>query len=199
MLFSIPPQLEGVGLLIYATGCSIALRVSLSFFNLPYIAVGAEVSDDYQERSSIVSYRICFSMLGAFLAILLGLGVFMAGPHGLVNRQAYARFGWSCALVLAAAGWISAFATRSVLPRLHEATAIEGPVVRRFLSDLGDIFRNRSFVVLFGACVAFFVAQGVGGALALPAGVISPTGAHRRHAWPLYWSAGHGDPVPSDR
>lgn len=167
LVFSIPAWLSGTALLIYAGAVAMALRIMISIFLLPFVAVGAEVTDDYVSRSSIVTWRICFNMLGTFLAIGLGLGVFMAGKDGLLHREAYIGFGWSCAAIVAVAGLTAAYATRSVLPRLHAVEQSDGPVVRRFLRELGEVFRNRSFVVLFGAVVAFFVAQGTAGALAL--------------------------------
>ena len=167
LLFSIPTWMTGVPLFLYASICAMALRIGLSLFILPHVAVGAEVTEDYHERSSIVSYRIPFSMLGTFLVIGLGLGVFMAGPEGLVHRAAYAQFAWTCAGIMAVAGLVAARATRQVLPRLHASQPSEGHIVTRFVRELGEIFRNRSFVVLFLAVLAFFVAQGAAGALAL--------------------------------
>lgn len=167
LLFSIPGWLTGTPLLLYAGAVAMALRVMISVFLLPYVAVGAEVTDDYVERSSIVTWRICFNMLGTFLAIGLGLGVFMAGADGLLIRPAYISFGWTCAAIIVLAGLTAAFATRRVLPRLHIVAPSEGPVLRRFLRELGEVFRNRSFVVLFGTVTVFFVAQGAAGALAL--------------------------------
>jgi len=167
LLFSIPQGISGTALLLYAGVCAMALRIALSAFALPFIAVGAEVTNDYVQRSSIVTWRICFGMVGTFLAIGLGLGVFMSGKDGLLDRDAYVPFAWSCAVVIVVAGLAAAFATRSVLPRLHQVKPVEGPVLRRFVRELGEVFRNRSFVILFGAVLVFFVAQGAAGALAL--------------------------------
>jgi GPH family glycoside/pentoside/hexuronide:cation symporter len=167
LLFSIPAWMHGTVLVLYAAGCAMALRVGLSLFNLPYVSVGAEVTDDYAARSSIVSYRICFTMLGIFLTIGLGLGVFMSGPQGLLDRQAYVPFAWSCAGLMVIGGLVSARATRSVLPRLHDVDPIGGGRSPNLARELGEMFRNRSFVILFSAVVAFFVAQGVAGALAI--------------------------------
>uniref|UniRef100_UPI0035CBEF20 MFS transporter n=1 Tax=uncultured Sphingomonas sp. TaxID=158754 RepID=UPI0035CBEF20 len=167
MLFSIPGGFSGTLLLVYAGAMAMALRITISVFLLPYVAVGAEVTDDYVARSSIVTWRICFNMIGTFLAIGLGLGVFMAGPDGLLHRAGYVSFGWTCAAIIVLAGMTAAFATKRVLPRLHAVAPSDGPIVRRFLRELGEVFRNRSFVVLFGAVTVFFVAQGAAGALAL--------------------------------
>lgn len=167
LIFSIPAWLSGTALLIYAGATAMALRVTISLFLLPFVAVGAEVTDDYVARSSIVTWRISFNMLGTFLAIGLGLGVFMAGKDGLLHRQAYVGFGWSCAALIALTGFAAAFATRQVAPRLHVVEQGEGAALGRFLRELSEVFRNRSFVILFGAVIAFFVAQGTAGALAL--------------------------------
>ena len=169
LLFSIPVS-TGWVLMAYATLCSMAVRVGQSVFNLPYVAVGAEVTEDYDERSSVATWRVTFSMLGTFVAIGLGLGWFMAGPGGLNNRPAYIPFGWTCAALICLGGLGGAMATRSVLPRLHApdpAKGAHGSVLRQFVAELRDIFRNRSFVVLFVATLAFFVAQGMAGALAI--------------------------------
>src|SRR5690606_5079693 len=53
LLFSVPPSLSGGAQFLYVTACLVVLRASLSFFVLPYTAVGAEVIDDYRERASI--------------------------------------------------------------------------------------------------------------------------------------------------
>jgi len=167
LLFSIPASLGGIALLLYAALCAMAVRIGQSLVNLPYVAVGAEVTDDYYERSSIATYRVSFSMVGTFLAIGLGLGVFLTGEGGLLDRESYVPFGWACAAIICLSGLGGAIATRSVLPRLHQPTPAKGPLFRSFVNELRDIFRNRSFVVLFIATLAFFVAQGMAGALAI--------------------------------
>ena len=77
---------------------------------------------------------------------------------------------WTCAALICLGGLGGALATRSVLPRLHAAApgkGAHGSALRQFATELRDIFRNRSFVVLFVATLAFFVAQGMAGALAI--------------------------------
>ena len=56
MLFSMPASLTGGPQFLYVTACLIVMRLSLSCFVLPFTAVGAEATDDYRERASIVSY-----------------------------------------------------------------------------------------------------------------------------------------------
>jgi GPH family glycoside/pentoside/hexuronide:cation symporter len=166
LLFSIPP-LKGISLFGYITLVSIATRVLLSFFNLPFYALGAEMSDDYAERTSVVAFRVSFLMAASLACLAIGLGGFLGGSGGLLNRAAYPWFGWTCALLMAVCGLLSFAGTRRFIPRLHQAGAVDGPVLARFVREAREVATNRSFVVLFLSCLAFFVAQGVSGALTL--------------------------------
>ena len=167
LLFSIPSWLKGLPLFIYATVCSSALRISLSTFNLPYYAAGAELTDDYVERTTIVSYRISFLMLGTFVAIVLGLGVFMAGPAGLLSRKAYVPFALGCAAVMTLVGFATAIAIKRELPRLHAIGRTERVSINQVIREIGEVFRNRTFLILFTTIILFFVAWGASGALAI--------------------------------
>jgi GPH family glycoside/pentoside/hexuronide:cation symporter len=100
LFFSIPAGLSGTWLFIYATAISIALRVALSVFILPYIALGAELSESYEERSVIVAYRVLIGMIANFVCFGLAFGVFMRGANGLLNRSAYIPFGLTAAAII---------------------------------------------------------------------------------------------------
>ena len=167
LLFSVPSGLSGSAVAAYVIACGLALRLGMSFFTLPFVSVGAEVTDNYDDRSSIVSFRVTFTMIGTFLAIALGLGVFMTGPDGLMDRAAYAAFGWTGAAVIVIGGVSAALATRSVLPRLHLAEPGSGFAPGRFLREILGIFRSRSFIILFIGTVAFCVGQGMASAMAI--------------------------------
>src|SRR5690606_5888958 len=119
LLFAMPEALSGLPQFIYATVCLVVLRVSLSGFVLPYTAVGAEVTDDYRERASVVAYRLSFQNAGILIGVVLGLGVFLSGPTGMLERANYTPFGWTAALVMFLAGMIAIRAVHSVQPRLH--------------------------------------------------------------------------------
>ena len=169
LMFSIPPQLKGLALFGYVTVVSIAVRVSLSTFIVPYTALGAELSDDYAERSSIVAYRVLFSVFATFLVVFLGFSVFLHGDNGLLRRASYAPFGWTCGGLMLLAVVLSTVGTRGVLDRLHRVPVNSEPPLARFFREIAEIFRNRSFRTLFLGAVIFFVAQGVAASLSLHA------------------------------
>jgi GPH family glycoside/pentoside/hexuronide:cation symporter len=168
-LFSIPHGVTGGWLFAYATLVSIGLRVSYSVFVLPYTALGAELSDDYAERTNIVAARTLFLVVGTVGCVCLGLLGFLGGPQGLMRRAAYAPFGWSCAAIGLVSALIATFGTLRALPRLHRVAPTKGALAARLVRDLGELVRNRSFVVLFVTVLIVFIGNGVGATLTLHA------------------------------
>ena len=66
----------------------------MTLYHVPHLALGAELSD-YAERTSIVSYRMLFGVLGGALTILIGFSVFFTDQGGLpgtLRRDAYPAF-----------------------------------------------------------------------------------------------------------
>jgi glycoside/pentoside/hexuronide:cation symporter, GPH family len=175
LLFSIPAALSGWPLFAVVTGLALVLRFSLSLFLLPYIALGAELSDDYIERSTVVAYRSIFATLATFACFGLALAVYMPGQNGLLHRTAYIPFGWTGAALMLACGLGVTLGTRSIIARLHKTVPLKGSAVVQFLRELGEIFRNPSFVALFLSVLTFFIAQGTAGALTV-------------HAFKYFWT-----------
>ena len=169
LLFSIPAGLSGWPLFGYITAMIIGLRVSLSLFIVPYVAMGAELSDDYAERSSIVVFRIIFTVLATLAVTKLGFGVFLAGAGGLIHRAAYSPFGWTCGAIMGGAALFATLSTLGARDRLHPATPNHGSALTRLMFEVVEVFKNPSFRALFLAAVIFFVAQGVGGTVGLHA------------------------------
>ena len=169
LVFSIPATLAGMSLFYYVVSLMLVLRVCLSLYYLPYLAIGAEISDDYHERSSIVGYRLLCSAIAAFACLYLGLGGLSANPAAMLQRSNYLHFGWMAAAGLILVGFAAAFGTKRQIPRLHRAQQRSGRPLLQLIRELREIFHNSSFVSLFLTCLVFFVAQGTAAVLALDA------------------------------
>ena len=169
MLFSIPVGLTGVGLFAYALTALMAVRIGMSGFTVPFIALGAELSDDYAERSTIVAARVLFGVIAGVVGAVLAYGVFFKGPGGLTHRAAYSPFAWSCGVLILIAAATSTFGTLRARDRMHAAPSAEGEAFGRFFAEVAEVFRNPSFRILFSACLILFVSLGVAGALGLHA------------------------------
>ena len=161
LLFSLPSGMPTWLLFVVVTSVLVILRFGHSAFNLPYVALGAEMSDDYHERTNIVAIRYMFSIVGATVCILLGLSVFLRGPNAQLHRAGYAPLGWTCAALLVAGGLICTLGTLRLRGRLHQIEKPIGSVFQRLYRDVIEVFRNRSFRTLFFTCVVVFAGWGV--------------------------------------
>ena len=160
LLFSIPKFGSTTALFAYVFAVLLLLRFSYSVFVLPYIALGAELARDYTDRSVLQVYRNFLNICGNLLAVVLGLGVFMSGPNGLLDRANYVPFGWTCAAVLLLTCLTSAVGTLSVRDRMYAVAAPQRSAFARAAGELRDVFRNHSFLMLLLTIVIFWVAQG---------------------------------------
>jgi GPH family glycoside/pentoside/hexuronide:cation symporter len=169
LIFSLPHGLGQLPLFLWMAALSIILRISLSLFILPYQAIGAELSDDYVERSEIMAWRWAVGQTGALAAVALGFGLFFNGKAGLSARAAYGPFALSLAAIFVAGGLVALRVAYLTRDRQHPPAVPDGRFLRSLVSQLGEIFRNRSFLILFAGALLFFIALGVFAALGLHA------------------------------
>ncbi len=169
LIFALPIGWSVGALATWLTLSSVGLRVSISLFLLPFNAVGAELSDDYNERSSIAAWRWGFAMAGAVATVILGFGVFLGGPGGLSNRAAYLPFALTLAAMLAISTIFSMRALHAMPERQHPPTRSQDLAHTRLLRELGELFRNRSFVVLFVGALLLFTSSAIQSTLAIHA------------------------------
>ena len=169
LIFALPKGWPPTLLALWLAALSIVMRVSMSVFLLPYQAVGAELSDDYAERSGIMAWRWGVGQVGAVLAVFLGFGVFLGGKNGLSNRAAYLPLAVTLAVIFTVGALISARMVGRNLGRLHAQAAPAGRLHTRLFRDLAEIARHRSFQILFIGALFFFIALGVFAALGLHA------------------------------
>jgi GPH family glycoside/pentoside/hexuronide:cation symporter len=154
-IFTIPRMLHGAALFPAVLGLSILLRLSISTFNLPYQALGAEISDSYGERSSIAAWRWGLGMTGLLLCVALGFGVFFTAPQGLMHASAYSPFAIASTSIIIVGGGVSMLAVHALRNRAHVAAA-GGLSFAHFGRDLKEVFGNPSFRVLFASATFFF-------------------------------------------
>jgi len=169
-IFSLPSGWSQLALFAWVTSLSIGLRIAMSLFLLPYNAVGAEISDDYAERSSIAMWRWAFAMVGALIAIILGFGVFLGGEGGLSHRQGYTPLAVSLAAIAAVGGLITMRTLTAMRDRQHAASANQaGSFHLRLLAEVREIFRNQSFRTLFVGALLLFTSLAIHSSLGLHA------------------------------
>ena len=174
MLFN--PMVEGeYALAIWLAVFANLTRSSMTLYHVPHLALGAEMSQDFDERSSLVAFRQFFSTFGAMATQLIGFFVFFVAtaeyPKGQLNPDAYPPFAALFGLLMFGTILWSAWDTRQVIPFLPRVPAAArlnvAAVFRRLGSDIVSALRNPSFRWLFVGVLIIYVMVGVDGALGL--------------------------------
>jgi Na+/melibiose symporter-like transporter len=171
-----PPVVGEWALFFWLLTFAVLTRTAMTLFHVPHIALGAELSTDFQERTTIVGYRQFLSTFGGLLAVVVGFGVFFAStpefPQGQFNLGAYAPYAATLAVLMAVAMLASAWGTRREIPRLHQPQGAAEHLdwmgtLARMLRDTVDALGNRSFRWMFIGILVVFLMVGVDGALNL--------------------------------
>lgn len=141
LLFTVP-DIQSPGLLsAYVLALLALYALALTVFNVPYLAMPAEMTDSYHERSQIMAYRAFFLVSGSFMGTAgSGLLLTMWGR----DAEAYAAVGWILGGVVFAAMLTCALATRGARFSVHKPAVI--PLSNQFRLALV----NRPFHVLGG-------------------------------------------------
>ncbi len=145
---------------------SISLRTFMTVYHVPHLAMGAELSSGYIERSRIMSYNNLFYWLGGAGLFKLNTVLFFASvavaTNGLLNRDAYPRFSMVMALFVLIVLFSSAWFTRDRIPNLPQAPEdLEGFSIRAFGRDVASALSNRNYRMLMIAVVALSLMFGL--------------------------------------
>jgi GPH family glycoside/pentoside/hexuronide:cation symporter len=133
-----PPELEQEGLLYFTALGLFLLALGYTLFNVPYIAMPAEMTDSPHERTSIMTWRVTFVAVGQLVVVLATL---LIQPFG-GGREGYGRVGILLAIIVFLTMLVTFFVTRSA--RATQPTGITMGAGERWSAALS----NRPFVTL---------------------------------------------------
>src|SRR5262249_46873389 len=91
-----PPHLAGAQLFFYLVGVIIVVRTFITMYEIPSSALVAELTPDYNQRTSFLGFRYLFGWLGSLTMTLLAFGVFFVAtpryPVGQLNPAGYVTY-----------------------------------------------------------------------------------------------------------
>jgi GPH family glycoside/pentoside/hexuronide:cation symporter len=118
------------------------LKTFLTIYSVPHTALGAELTDDYDERSSIQGIRTIFFILGLFSANVMGMFLFFRPtpefPQGQMNPAAYRNIGITASVISLVFGLLCYFTTKKYIPYLPKTAADKDSSS----SGIKGLFRN---------------------------------------------------------
>jgi Na+/melibiose symporter-like transporter len=164
LIFSPPQGLGQAGLFAWMLTMAIGVRVSMTLYAIPSGALVAEMTSHYDERTSLVSFRVLSGWLGGLVASQMGYLVFFAPSaayaDGRLDPQAYGDYAVFGAITIFCAILICAIGTHRLIPELKSPPAHTPFTLRRFGVELREVFSNRPYLVLVFTVLVVSTATG---------------------------------------
>lgn len=168
-LFSPPESLSEWGLFFWLTIFAILTRGAMTLYHVPHLALGAELTENFQERTRIVAFRQFFGTFGNASAVVIGLGYFFADEHGgRLEPANYMPYAITLGVLMVMTIWYSAIGTQKEIPHLSvPPSKPDSKILPRVAKEAREAFKNQSFRWLFFGVLIVFIMSGVNAALDL--------------------------------
>ena len=154
LLFSPPRSLGHFGLFVWLIACSVALRAASAVYRIPYLSLGAELSRDYDDRTSTMGLRTLFGLLGTLGASALSFVVFFPAAADKLQYAGYPRMGLAFGAVMTGAGLVGTLGTL----RYRTSGGGKFSAGPHFFTGFRIAMRNRDFRSIWISTTIFFLA-----------------------------------------
>lgn len=115
LLWLINKELSNIVKFIWILVGILLLKTFITIYTTPYNALGAELSKDYHERTSIQAIKTVFFLLGLFFGAAITLVLFFKStsefPIGQLNPKAYKNMAISSSILMFISGLICFYST----------------------------------------------------------------------------------------
>ncbi|GAB4333296.1 MAG: MFS transporter [Leptolyngbyaceae cyanobacterium] len=156
--FGSDPETNQWGLFWYYVVIAILFNNFYTIVNLPYTALTAEITLDYDERTSLNSFRFAFSIGGSILSLVVALGVFALFKNN--PTQQYLALAGACAILSVLPLYWCVFGIRkrvlAIERHRQETTAVEQPIP--LLEQIRIAFSNRPYLFVIGIYLCSWLA-----------------------------------------
>lgn len=162
-----PPDWSEFALFLYLTILAVLIRTFITFYETPSSALLPELTSDYEERTTLQSYRLFFGWSGGNLMSVIMFGVLLTGPLGMRDQAAFQTYGMIGSIAMFLVIVISALGTHRRIPTLSKPVKPDQPFsLKRLFREMFETLSEKSFLALFAATVIFSIAIGLNAALA---------------------------------
>ena len=162
-LFNPPDGLSEAALFGWFLGFAILVRTLLTFFTVPHMALGAELSTGYEERTTIATYRNFIGYVGGLLIQVAAWFLIIPVATAAGDAAAgYANVGYFAAAIAVVGMTAAILGTRSRIPHL-EKTSTEQQARPGYyaFTDILSILRLHSGRILFFGTLLMVARAGI--------------------------------------
>jgi len=168
-LWNPPAGLTAEQLFVHLIVLAILVRLFITFFEIPNTSLVSELTEDYDDRTSMMSIRYFFGWWGGLSMSLIAYGFLLRPtgeyPVGVLNPDGYRTLGLVAACVIVLSILVSSLGTHRNITHLKQP-----PPRRPFgflpaLREMKETLSNRSFLILFISGIFSAMAAGLSAGL----------------------------------
>lgn len=149
MVFWPPAALAGTPLFLWLVFWVILLRTFLTFFHVPWLALGAELTPNYVERSVIMSYPAIFANIFGALFVFSAWTNFSKYPDGARGPGGYPGLALIGGIFITVMIFLCAWLTRDQIKNLTKAqTDLPRFSARQLALEVWGTLKNRNYLML---------------------------------------------------
>jgi GPH family glycoside/pentoside/hexuronide:cation symporter len=132
---------------VYFLAASLIFWLSLSFTDIPYLSLGSEISDDYEERNTIRAIANVLNYGGMILASsgTLMLVVKFSGEAGTGDPKGWSTVGLLFGVLTSVAYWIAAIATKDKEPANIQTPVEAGTAKTNFIKSCIEVLSIKPY------------------------------------------------------
>jgi Na+/melibiose symporter-like transporter len=172
-----PPAWDETGLFLYFVCMAVLIRTLITFYEIPATALVAELTDDYDQRTEMMSFRFFFGWWGGLTMAVMNYLVFLPEEKGgLEYVQGWSDYGLTASIVIFISIYVSAIGTHKHIPHLRKPPSSAPFSFTKTKKEIKETLSNRSFFALFVSALLQAVAAGVSTSLSI---------YFSRHFWEL--------------
>ncbi|WP_084398854.1 MFS transporter [Henriciella aquimarina] len=158
-----PDGLAGSALFPWLLAMTILVRLGFTFYEVPSTALAAELTQDYDARTSLMSFRYFFAWFGGLSVQILLLWFLL--QDDFTNLAGWNTYGLMAAGLIFLAVLICAGGTHRHIPHLKAPPAPRNLTITKIFGEIVETVSNRSFRALFLATLFGLIATGISATL----------------------------------
>ncbi len=154
LLFNPPAGMTDLQGFAWLAVFGVLVRASYTFYNIPHLALGAEMADDYDQRSTLFAYSAFVGAMSVAVAYGLITGYYFPTVEGVydpgfLNPEGYPLMSVTFASVMVVAILVCVAGTRGEIPHLR-ADQERAPVqFFTLFNEIWEVLKNASFRAVF--------------------------------------------------
>ena len=152
-IFNPPESLAGFDLFLWFAFFTVLMRIFSTLFAVPHLALGAELSVGYIERTRIMSYNTLFTYFGVVIMhAVVWFVVFPSYDNGRMMQEAYNPVVYFCASLIVICMLLSARGTQDQIAKMVKVPDdLAEFSLKQLFSDIYESLGNKNYrYLLFG-------------------------------------------------